>query len=214
MFEMRYTPPQVCDTTGRPATGQARRPTLAIMVKAPAAGRSKTRLGREIGMVPAAWWARHQLARLARTLPDRRWTTVLAVAPDTAAHSGALPPLPRVAQGPGDLGDRMARVLRRFPGPTLIVGADIPGLTPAHIAAGFSALGSHEAVFGPALDGGFWAIGLKHTRPLPPRLFDGVRWSSPHALADTLATLADRRTAFLAPLHDIDTADDLARVSP
>ncbi len=200
-----------CDTCARLP---GRRPTLAIMVKAPAAGRSKTRLGREIGMVPAAWWARHQLSRLARTLSDPRWTTVLAVAPDAAVHSGALPPLARVAQGRGDLGDRMARVLRCFPGPTLIVGADIPGITRAHVSAGFFALGSHDAVLGPAPDGGYWAIGLKHTRPLPPRLFDGVRWSSAHALADTLATLEGQRTAFLPALHDVDTAADLARVSP
>ncbi|HCQ66810.1 MAG TPA: hypothetical protein DIU07_17430 [Rhodobacteraceae bacterium] len=200
-----------CDTCIRP---KGRRPTLTIMVKAPAAGRSKTRLGREIGMVPAAWWARHQLSRLARTLQDPRWNTVLAVAPDADVHSGALPPLARVPQGSGDLGDRMARVLRRFPGPTLIVGADIPGITRAHISAGFTALGSHEAVFGPAPDGGYWAIGFKRVRPLPPRLFDGVRWSSSHTLADTLTTLEGHRTAFLPTLHDVDTAADLTRVSP
>jgi len=184
------------------------------MVKAPVAGRSKTRLGREIGMVPAAWWARHQLASLARALRDPRWQTVLAVAPDRAVESAALPSLPRVPQGRGDLGDRMAHVLRRFPGPTLIIGADVPGITPADISAGFTALGSHDVVLGPAHDGGYWAIGLKRTRPLPPRLFDGVRWSSEHALADTLATLDARRVAFLPTLHDVDTAADLARVSP
>ncbi len=190
------------------------RPTLAIMVKAPVAGRSKTRLGREIGMVPAAWWARHQLARLARTLPDPRWRTILAVAPDRAVLHTGLPALPRLAQGQGDLGDRMARVFRTFAGPTLIVGADVPGITRAHIAAGFAALGSHDAVLGPAEDGGYWAIGLKRTRPLPPRLFDDVRWSTAHALSDTLATLPDLRVAFLPRLHDIDTVADLDRVSP
>jgi rSAM/selenodomain-associated transferase 1 len=188
------------------------RPVLAIMVKAPVAGRSKTRLGREIGMVPAAWWARHQLARLARTLPDRRWTTLLAVAPDTALCHNGLPALPRVAQGNGDLGDRMARVFRRFPGPVLIIGADIPGITRAHVAAGFAALGSHEAAIGPAHDGGYWGIGLKPGRR-PPALFQGVRWSSEHALADTLATLP-ASTAFLPTLHDVDTKADLARLSP
>ena len=184
------------------------------MVKAPVAGRSKTRLGREIGMVPAAWWARHQLARLARTLPDPRWDTVLAVAPDSAVASAALPALPRLPQGPGDLGDRMARVFRALPGPVLIVGADIPGITRAHVAAGFAALGADDAVLGPAPDGGYWAIGLKRTRPLPPRLFEGVRWSSRHALADTLATLGTQRIASLPSLHDVDTAADLKRVSP
>ena len=184
------------------------------MVKHPAAGRSKTRLGREIGMVPAAWWARHQLARLARSLPDPRWNTLLAVAPHAAMHSGALPSLPRIPQGSGDLGDRMARVFRRFSGPVMIVGADIPDITRAHVAAGFASLGSHEAVLGPAPDGGFWAIGLKRNRPLPSRLFESVRWSSEHALTDTLATLRGHRVAFLPSLHDVDTAADLYRLSP
>ncbi len=188
------------------------RPVLAIMVKAPVAGRSKTRLGREIGMVPAAWWARHQLARLARSIPDPRWHTLLAVAPDSAVHHQGLPPLPRIAQGHGDLGDRMARVFRAFAGPVLIVGADIPGLTRAHIAAGFAGLGSHDAVLGPAGDGGYWAIGLKRGRPLPPRLFAGVRWSTAHAMQDTLATLHGR-VAYLPMLHDVDTAADLKRLS-
>ena len=189
------------------------KPTLVVMVKAPAAGRAKTRLGREIGMVRAAWWARHRLARIARTLPDRRWRTVLAVTPDTACLSPALPPLARLAQGPGDLGERMARVLRAFPGPVLIVGADIPGLGRAHVAAGFAALKAHDAAIGPAPDGGYWAIGLRHTRPLPAGLFAGVRGSTAHARADTLATLAGRRVAVLPTLHDVDTAADLARVS-
>ena len=206
--------PHQCDTNTHVSDYIRPRPVLAIMVKAPVAGRSKTRLGREIGMVPAVWWARHQLSRLARTLPDPRWHTLLVVAPDAAVHSAALPPLARLPQGRGDLGDRMARVFRHVTGPTLIVGADIPGITRAHVSAGFGALGSHDAVLGPALDGGYWAIGLKRPNPLPPQLFDGARWSSPHALADTLATLGARRVAFLPTLRDVDTAADLARVSP
>ena len=75
------------------------------------------------------------------------------------------------------------------------------------------AMGADDAVLGPAPDGGYWAIGLKRTHPLPPGLFDGVRWSSPHALADTRAGLGDRRVAFLPPLRDVDTAADLKRVS-
>lgn len=205
MFEMCYN---------RSGARNTRQPTLVIMARAPVAGRTKTRLGREIGMVPAAWWARHQLFRLTRTLADPRWEIVLAVTPDSAVTSAALPPGTRVSQGRGTLGDRMARVFRLFPGPTLIVGADIPDLTRRGIRAGFAALGSHDAVIGPAPDGGYWAIGLKHTHPLPPRLFDNVRWSTAHARADTLATLGDCSVAFLPTLHDVDTAADLKRVFP
>ena len=90
------------------------RPRLYVMLKAPAAGRVKTRLGREIGMVAAAWWFRHQVRALLRRLDDPRWELVLAVAPDGAVNAGHWPAhLPRVAQGRGDLGARMARLLRR-----------------------------------------------------------------------------------------------------
>lgn len=206
MFEMCYSRARARNT--------GRRPTLVIMARVPVAGRSKTRLGRDIGMVPAAWWARHQLFRLVRTLSDPRWTLVVAVTPDKAVTSRALPSVPRVPQGQGDLGHRMACVFRGCPGPTLIVGADIPGLTRAHIRASFAGLGSHDAVIGPAPDGGYWAIGLKRTRPLPPRLFENVRWSTAQARADTLASLGRCSVAILPSLHDVDTGADLERVSP
>ena len=57
-----------------------------------------------------------------------------------------------------------------------------------HIAAAFRLLGRHDLVFGPAEDGGFWLVGARRRPRLPP-LFGQVRWSSPHALADTLADL-------------------------
>jgi rSAM/selenodomain-associated transferase 1 len=188
--------------------------TLVIFVKEPRPGRVKTRLGREIGMTDAAWWFRHQSARLIRRLrPDRRWRTVLAVNPDREGMSSRVWPahLPRWPQGPGDLGDRMGRALRRMPpGPVMIIGADIPGVTPAHVADGFHLLGRHDAVLGPAPDGGYWMIGLRRGgRAVPAGLFHGVRWSSPHALADTLASLAPLDVGFGATLRDVDAAADL-----
>ena len=145
--------------------------TLIVMVKEPRPGRVKTRLGREIGHVAATWWFRHQLRSLLRRLRDPRWDLVLAVAPDTATLSPVWPvDLPRVAQGGGDLGTRMARAMRSAaPGPVCVVGADIPGITPARVWAAFRAMGGHDAVFGPAEDGGFWLIGVRHPRRLPHR---------------------------------------------
>ncbi|MDJ0825198.1 MAG: TIGR04282 family arsenosugar biosynthesis glycosyltransferase [Rhodobacter sp.] len=189
---------------------------LVVMLKEPRAGRVKTRLGRDIGMVAAAWWVRHQTARLLRRLDDPRWRLVLAVAPDRAGMASRAWPthLPRLPQGPGDLGRRMGRAFRALPpGPTVIVGGDIPGLRPHHIARAFAALGSHDAVFGPAADGGFWLVGLKRTAAPPATLFSGVRWSTRHALADAVATLPGRRIALIDTLRDVDTAADLAAVS-
>ena len=188
-----------------------RRKRLVLMVKEPRPGRVKTRQGRQIGMVEAAWWFRWRVRHLVRALADPRWQTVLAVAPDRAVPSRALPPgLPRVAQGRGDLGARMGRLLRGMPpGPVTIVGADIPGLTRAHVAQAFAALGRYDAVLGPASDGGYWLIGLSR-RPPPVGLFRGVRWSSPQAMADTLRTLGGLRVATLETLADVDDAADLA----
>ena len=133
---------------------------LFIMVKEPRAGLVKTRLGTGIGMTRAAWWFRHQTQRLLRALGrDPRWQTVLAVSPDVEGLQSRIWPaqLPRWPQGRGDLGHRMAAVFRCAPpGPVLIIGADIPGVTPALIAKAFRALGDHDAVFGPAHDGGSW----------------------------------------------------------
>lgn len=187
--------------------------TLVIMIKEPRPGRVKTRLGKDIGMVGAAWWFRHQSAQLIRRLRDPRWQIVLAVAPDIAGMTSRVWPgdLPRVPQGRGDLGDRMGRMFQVMPpGPVCIIGADIPGITPAHIASAFAALGDHEAVFGPALDGGYWLVGLKRAGAVPQGLFQGVRWSSEHALADTMATLPGRRVALIDRLRDIDTVADLS----
>jgi rSAM/selenodomain-associated transferase 1 len=188
--------------------------TLVIFLKEPRPGQVKTRLGREIGMTDAAWWFRHQSARLIRRLGvDRRWRTVLAVSPDREGLSSRIWPahLPRWPQGRGDLGDRMSRVLRGMrPGPAIIIGADIPGVTAAHIAEGFNLLGRHDAVLGPAHDGGYWMIGLRRCgRAVPVGLFQNVRWSSPNAMADTIASLAPLSVSFGAMLRDIDEAADL-----
>ncbi|TLP68737.1 glycosyltransferase [Parasedimentitalea maritima] len=193
--------------------------TLVIMLKLPQAGRVKTRLGRDLGMVGAAWWFRHQSARLLRRLHDPRWRIVLAVAPDCAVHSPVWPTeLPRLAQGRGDLGQRMARMLRSanagLPGgPTCLIGADIPGITQSHIARAFDSLGDHDAVFGPALDGGYWLVGMKYPRRQPPGLFADVRWSSEHALNDTLTTLPGYRIALIDRLRDVDTIEDLPQTT-
>ena len=192
------------------------RDQLYIMLKEPRPGRVKTRLGQDIGMVGAAWWFRHQVRRLLREVQDPRWDVTLAVAPDRGISARVWPAqLRRVPQGAGDLGDRMGRVLRSAPpGPTCVIGGDVPGVRKHHIAKAFKALGASDAVFGPAEDGGYWLIGLKRVRPVPAQLFNGVRWSSAHALKDTIATLDGQSYALIDMLRDVDDARDLAGVTP
>lgn len=182
------------------------------MLKEPHPGRVKTRLGRDIGMVPAAWWFRHQTKSLLRRLVDPRWRVVLAVSPDVEGMQSRIWPrrFARIAQGHGDLGARMGRIFTRMQTPnTCIIGADIPGITRAHVARAFLALGAHDAVLGPAPDGGYWLIGQSRLKPPPPQLFANVRWSTQDAMQDTLNGLRDRRVAFVDMLSDVDTVDDL-----
>lgn len=172
--------------------------TLVLFVRLPRLGAGKRRLARDIGAVAAVNFERLMLAQSLRRLGrDRRWTLRLAVTPDRAARRlGAHP------QGGGDLGVRMRRAVAACPpGPTLLVGSDIPGLRPGHIAAAFALLGRHDVVFGPASDGGFWLVGCRHRPPA----FGAVRWSSPHALADVLANLPKAwSVGFAATLDDVD----------
>ena len=188
---------------------------LVIMLKEPQPGRVKTRLGRDIGMTRAAWWFRHQTARLLRRLEDPRWQLVLAVAPDHAGLQSRVWPahLPRVPQGRGDLGDRMARIFRSLPpGPVAIVGGDIPGIMPRHVNRAFGMLGDHDAVFGPAPDGGYWLVGMKRTAAMPATLFDGVRWSSADTLTDSMASIPGLRIGLTDVLQDVDTVADLLQM--
>ncbi len=194
------------------------RPILIIMLKEPRAGLVKTRLGRDIGMTNAAWWFRHQSRALLRRLyAPRRWNIVLAVAPDYAGLTSRAWPahLPRIPQGQGDLGVRMARLLREFDrSPVCLIGGDIPGISQHHVSHAFNTLGAQDAVFGPAEDGGFWLVGTGANATLPSTMFQGVRWSTKHALDDSLATLPGMRIGFVDTLRDIDTVEDLAKFQP
>ncbi|KPU84980.1 hypothetical protein JI58_00355 [Marinosulfonomonas sp. PRT-SC04] len=185
------------------------------MLKEPRLGRVKTRLGQGMGTVSATWWFRHQVKRLLREIVDPRWLIILAVSPDNQALNSHFWPkhLPRTPQGRGDLGARMLRLLNApQKGPVVLVGGDIPDVRCHHIAEAFAKLGSNKAVFGPATDGGFWLVGLKRTAPAPRDMFQGVRWSTKHALADTLASMPDDTPAMVAVLQDVDTIADLAKI--
>jgi len=184
----------------------AHRNRLVMMVKAPVMGRVKTRLATEIGASKAVAAYRTMMASQLRSLAgDTRWETWIAVTPDREIAGPFWPPhLPRVAQGTGDLGQRMQRMFDCLPsGPVVIVGSDIPAITRADVAAAFRALGSHDAVIGPAADGGYWLIGAARRRHIICP-FEGVRWSGPNACADTLANLSSSKVALLREHEDVD----------
>jgi uncharacterized protein len=194
------------------------RRNLVIFAKAPALGRVKRRLAAGIGALAALRFQRDNTARLLRRVAsDRRWRCWLALTPDRYAAGPRFWRVPcrRIAQGGGDLGRRMARPFARLPaGPVIVIGSDIPAIARHHIAAAFRLLGDHDLVFGPANDGGYWLIGARR-RPLPRGLFEAVRWSTAHALADTLANVPRRlRVGVAATLDDVDDESAYRRFAP
>ena len=184
---------------------------LVLFVRAPRVGSVKSRLAAR----PMWAFYRRTLAHTVRRFSaDARWRCWIAVTPDTALSAPRLWPrgCRRLAQGAGDLGRRMGRVMAALPpGPAVIIGADIPDARPRHAAAAFRALGSADAAFGPARDGGYWLVGLKR-RPVVLDVFTGVRFSTRHTLDDTLHTLPPGRTwVLIETLDDIDDGTDLER---
>lgn len=185
------------------------RTQVILFAKAPRLGRVKSRLAKDIGAQKALLFYRNNLSCVIRRLKGNPWFSLtVAVSPDRMA--GQKPAwahgVPLVAQGRGDLGQRMARAFQSAPpGPAIIIGSDIPHIRPSHLQKAAALLGQSEAVFGPSSDGGYWLVGLRRLRPQHPGLFRHVRWSSPHALDDSIETLTHTMSVcFTDQLDDID----------
>lgn len=115
-------------------------------------------------------------------------------------------------QGTGDLGSRMLRAaedgFRQKADRTVIIGTDCPGITPQRVLTAFDRLLYHQLVLGPALDGGYYLIGLR--RPFS-KLFGDMHWGTSRVLADTLqrANRLELSVSQLETLRDVDRPEDL-----
>ena len=191
-----------------------KRAQIFVYAKPPRIGLAKTRLAKTLGSsVQARRIATALQAKTLRAALSGPWETILYTAPDKELSSslGGMWPLhlERRSQGPGDLTDRLNKGLREAaPGPVLFIGSDAPDISPALLRQAVRELQRHDAVFGPAQDGGFWLFGLNKTaRTKSP--FYNVRWSGPHAMEDVWANLPDHASIGMLPqLIDIDEAKD------
>jgi len=190
---------------------------VLIFVRAPVAGRVKTRLAAEIGADAAL--------RVYRRLAQHAAAEARALGPVVAVRihftpadegnevrawlGGGAEYLP---QAEGDLGERMqaafeaafAAGFRRV----VIIGSDLPGLSRSVLQRAFEEMDTHDAVLGPARDGGYYLLGMLE---MIGGIFDGVPWSTPRVLDATLARLRDAgaSVAMLETLADVDEAADL-----
>ncbi|MBT2422761.1 DUF2064 domain-containing protein [Streptomyces sp. ISL-22] len=175
--------------------------TLLVIAKEPRPGRVKTRLTPPFTPEQAAVLAEAALAdtldAVART-PARRRVLVLDGAPGPWLPPG----FEVVPQCAGGLDERLAEAFAGCDGPALLVGMDTPQVTPELLTVDWA---DCDAYFGPAEDGGFWALGL--AEPDPARL-RGVPMSTPHTGAVQRARLGGLRVRDLPLLRDVDTAYD------
>jgi len=178
-------------------------PALLVIAKEPVAGRVKTRLCPPCTPDQAARLARaaleDTLSACDRAAAGARRVLVLAGRPGPWLPPG----WEVVPQRGGGLAARLAAAFADAGGPAFLVGMDTPQVSPGMLADGLASLHRAGAVFGPALDGGYWAIGLREP---DPAVFAGVPMSRVYTGAIERARLAalGLRTVDLPPLRDVD----------
>lgn len=186
---------------------------LLVMAKEPRPGLVKTRLTPPYTPVQAAALAAAALADTAHAVarvPGVRRVLVFAGEPGPWMPPG----MTAVRQVAGTLDERLAAAFDDAGGhgPALLIGMDTPQVTPGLLRSALGRLRTADAVFGPAIDGGWWALGLR--RP-DGDLIRGVTTSTPTTGADQRRRLVEAglRVADLPTLRDVDTAGDVAAVA-
>jgi rSAM/selenodomain-associated transferase 2/rSAM/selenodomain-associated transferase 1 len=120
-------------------------------------------------------------------------------------------------QGSGDIGLRMGRALQdafeQGCKTVLIIGSDIPDITPGIMQIAFDKLEQKDLVLGPAADGGYYLIGVKRNtfRHWHPQIFKNVSWGTERVLPETLciAKKLNLKFSLLDILRDVDRPEDL-----
>lgn len=190
-------------------------PVLGIFAKQPVAGRVKTRLTPPLPPQEARALYRVALQETVARFADGPAASVLCCAGRQGWFARTFPGLPRLPQGRGNLGARLARVTAALfaagGGPVAVAGADSPDLPLPLLAAAFAALADAEVAAIPCRDGGYALLAL---RGPAPALFAGIPWSTPEVLAATQARAAalGLRFATVGAWDDLDDLPSLHRL--
>lgn len=188
---------------------------LIVIAKSPRPGRCKTRLAPPLTLVDAARVARAALEdTLEAALAAPAAEHVLAL--DGPRDAWVPPGFRTIVQRGHGLDERLAAAFTDAGGPALLIGMDTPQVTPSLLARALLELDHSDAVLGPALDGGYWAIGLRRPRP---ELLRNVPMSRADTFEHQLARLcaAGLAVRMVPPLRDVDRIDDayaVARLAP
>ena len=190
---------------------------IILLVKYPEKGKVKTRLSAELGDETTQHLYKCFVSDLIGTLEQKRYTFKIAFYPP-GSDKKIIPWLGSehsyITQVGRDLGERMENAFKRtfLEGvkEVLVIGTDIPALTPPLINKALTALKKNDAVIGPCYDGGYYLIGFRKEMFLPD-VFKGIQWSTEEVFKDTMEIFTRKgyRVCVLPKLRDVDRIEDL-----
>jgi uncharacterized protein len=186
---------------------------VLVIAKTPVPGKVKTRLCPPLdaeGACAVAWAALLDTLDAAAAVPSQRRVLVLDGEPGDWIPSG-FEVIPQHGDG---LAERLANAFTDVGDHAIVVAMDTPQVTTDQLTSALGALSDHDAVFGPAADGGYWLMGLRNTID-PVAVFRAIPMSTDYTGAAQLARLHSLglTVAHLDKLRDIDTIDDLHAVA-
>ncbi len=191
-------------------------PIVLLFIKAPFKGQVKSRLAATMGEEAALGLYKNFTLDIIDALSASGYPFRLCFYPPDAeeAITKWLIGLPTVPQEGNDLGERMELAFKKIfsEGFTsaILIGSDIPDLTPTVFHEALESLKKNDAVIGPAADGGYYLIGFNQKSFLP-RIFRGIPWSTGTVFRETMDILdkSSLRVHLLPQWKDVDTLEDL-----
>jgi rSAM/selenodomain-associated transferase 1 len=194
---------------------------LLVFARRPAAGRVKTRLSPPLPPDEAAAVYEACLKDVVALAGRDRARVELwydGGKADEAYFAAHFAMVPRARQATGELGERLEDAFEcnfaEGAGRTVIVGSDAPTLPDSSLHSAFDFLAEADVVLGPALDGGYYLVGLRREAwPRAAALFRDIPWSTERVLGVTRdrAAAAGLSVRLLPGWYDIDRPEDLAR---
>ncbi|MBN1548744.1 MAG: TIGR04282 family arsenosugar biosynthesis glycosyltransferase [Syntrophaceae bacterium] len=206
------------DETGRKPDAER---CLVMMAKYPESGQVKTRLATDLGVEHACELYRCFILDLLQNLSSEAWSCWLALHPWEKKEAMAAVVGGEIVQIPqrgNDLGERMDQVFREVFAAgfqtVVLIGSDAPDLPAEFVTEAFDALTNHDAVIGPASDGGYYLIGF-HRAAFREDLFTQIPWSVPETFSAQMKRFRDcsLRVYILPVWQDIDTLADLTNMA-
>ena len=186
---------------------------LMIFVRNPIIGTVKTRLASKIGN-KLALKVYNELTRHTASICEKIKTKKKIYYSKEIIYNDLWSDLvfQKQLQCEGDLGQRMKTAFDEAFDEgykkVIIIGSDVYSLSELMIQQAFKELNYHDVVIGPALDGGYYLLGLKMNYP---KIFNDKNWGTKSVLKETLDDIKSKSIFFLNPQNDIDDYDDLLK---